>query len=188
MQAPTHLATGILIEKAMEKVEPACFRKSSVAFLAALSHAILDVLSDLTYHPPEPILVDSFWFSYHLVLSLLTICIFIRYWGKYRLGILCSILPDFDWLVVHLTRAFKLEVTFCKEPVLHRFLLGFVRRFTPFRLPKSLPNWRLNKKTVLMEFALWALLTAVYCTIGQASRTSLLVQERRENRERSWFS
>jgi hypothetical protein len=182
MQAPTHLAIGILVEKAMERVESPRLRKSSVALVAALFHPILDALSDLTYHPPEPVLADPFWVSYHLFLSVLTICILLRYWGKYKFGMLFSILPDFDWFVIHLVRVFKPEIPLCEVPVFHKLLSGLARRFVPFRSPKSLPNWRLVRRGVLVEFAVWASLASLYCAIGRANGTSFSVQERRENR------
>jgi hypothetical protein len=84
MQAPTHLAMGILIQKALRKVQPLTLQYFLIAFLAVMSHGILDKLTRFTYHPPTSLFDDWFWISYHLVLTPLTIFIFVKYWRKHN--------------------------------------------------------------------------------------------------------
>lgn len=82
MQGPTHLITGVLIQKAVRKVHPLPLQYFLVVFLAIVSHGILDRLARFTYHPPIPLTGDWFWISYHLIIAFLTIFIFVKYLGK----------------------------------------------------------------------------------------------------------
>ena len=67
MQEPTHLAAGIVIQKAMRKARPLPLKYFLIAFLALLSHGILDRLANVTYHPPSALPRDWFWISFHVL-------------------------------------------------------------------------------------------------------------------------
>ncbi|MBS7617876.1 hypothetical protein KEJ25_04620 [Candidatus Bathyarchaeota archaeon] len=51
---------GVFIQKILRKVEPVSLRYFLVAFLASISHGILDRLARFTYHPPTPLFEDLF--------------------------------------------------------------------------------------------------------------------------------
>ncbi|MBS7612089.1 hypothetical protein KEJ27_07815 [Candidatus Bathyarchaeota archaeon] len=59
-KASTHLVMGVFIQKILRKVEPVSLRYFLVAFLASISHGILDRLARFTYHPPTPLFEDLF--------------------------------------------------------------------------------------------------------------------------------
>lgn len=166
MQAPTHLATGILIQKAIRKRQRYQRRYSlTIASLALLSHGILDRLARFTYHPPVPLIQDWFWISYHLVIAVLTVYVVLNCWRKYKLGIIFSVLPDIDWVVLHVSDFLSIQIPFWKEPILHKFLFSFLDLLPPFSFLNSLSNWNLERKGALLEVALLAtLIASIYLT------------------------
>lgn len=158
MQCPTHLAMGILVQKTMRKVQVRSIHLyySFVAFISILSHGILDKLARFTYHPPMPLPEDAFWVSYHAVIALLTIFIFYKTWKSYKVGLVFSILPDFDWIVLHLSNLLSIQIPFYKEPLLHKFLFSFLDWLPPLSFLSYLPNWNLEKLAVITEFGVLA--------------------------------
>lgn len=163
MQAPTHLATGILIQKGLSEVRPPSLRYLLIVILALLSHGILDRLARFTYHPPTPLIYDWFWVSYHSIIALLTIYIFFRFWRGYKLGLIFSVLPDLDWIVLHSSDLVAVQVPFWREPILHGFLFSFLDLVCPFTFLDTLPNWNLERKGIILELVLLAVLvTSIY--------------------------
>lgn len=164
MQAPTHFVAGVLIQKALKqrKVQPFPLQYFLIAFLAVISHAILDRLARLTYHPPMPLTGDWFWISYHSVVAFVSVFIFVKYWEKYKLGLISSVLPDLDWVVIYSSRLFSFQIPFWKEPILHGILFSFLDLLPPFGFLSALPDWRLEKKGVILELALFVILITVY--------------------------
>lgn len=158
MQGPTHLVSGILIQKAMKKIRPHFLKYLLIASLAIVSHGILDKLGRFTYHPPSPLVNDWFWVSYHLFIALLTIFIFVGYWKKYKFGLIFSVFPDFDWVIIYSLKFFSLKISFWQEPILHKFFCGFIDLLPPFRFLDTLPNLNLERKGAVLEFILFTIL------------------------------
>jgi len=158
MQGPVHLVTGILIQRGVGKVQPLFLQYFLIAFLGIISHGILDRLARSTYHPPDPLTGDWFWISYHLVIVFLFLFIFVKYWRKYRLGLIFSMLPDFDWVVIHSSNFFSFSVPFWKEEILHKFIFGFLDFLPLFNLLNSLPDLTLDRIGVIPELALFTIL------------------------------
>ena len=181
MQAPTHLVTGALIQKAIEKkkVQPFPLRYVLVASLAVISHGILDRLARFTYHPPIPLIGDWFWISYHSIVAFLTVFIFVKYWKRYKLGLIFSILPDFDWVVVYSSSLFSFQIPFWKEPILHKFLFKFLDFLPPFSFLDTLPDWTLERKAVILEIALFTALFIILRARGK--RESNMERKKQEN-------
>lgn len=169
MQAPTHLVTGVLIQKALKKkqVQPLPLQYFLIALLAVISHGILDRLARFTYHPPMPLTGDWFWVSYHAVVAVLTIFIFVKYWKRYKLGLIFSVLPDFDWVVIHSSSLFSFQIPFWKEPILHKFLFKFLDFLPPFSFLNTLPDWTLERKAVILEIALFTTLFIILHARGK---------------------
>lgn len=173
MQAPTHLVTGVLIQKALrkKKVHPFPLQYFLVAFFAVISHGILDRLARFTYHPPMPLTGDWFWISYHSIVAFLTIFIFVKYWKRYKLGLIFSVLPDFDWVVIHLSSLFSFQIPFWKEPILHNFLFNFLDFLPPFSFLNSLPDWTLERNAVIIEIALFTTLIIIIYAVEREKQT-----------------
>ena len=150
-----------------------------VAFLAILSHGILDKLARCTYHPSMPLVGDCFWISYHLIIAFLTVFIFVKYWKKYKIGLIFSVLPDLDWVVLHSSNFFSVKIPFWKEPILHKFFFSFLDVLPPFSFLNSLPNWNLERKGAIVEFALLTILiTFIYVlTKEKAEKPALTAQK-----------
>jgi len=161
MQAPTHLLTGVLIQKMARKWCPLSDRRLPVASLAVLSHGILDRLARLTYHPPAPLSGDWFWVSYHLAITSMAICTSIKHWRTYKLGLICSILPDLDWLFLHTSNSLSFQIPLWKEPVLHKLLLSHIDSLPLLGSLNSLPDWTQDRKGVILELALLAMLVTL---------------------------
>jgi len=172
MQGPTHFAAGILVQKAMRKVRPDPLRYSLVAFLAFLSHGLLDKLARCTYHPGKPLVQDWFWNSYHILIAVLTLLILVTYWRRYKLGLIFSVLPDLDWAVIHCCNFFSIQIPFWKEPILHKFVFNLLYLlFPPLKFLDSLPNWGLVRKAAIIECGLFAVLFVFIYLMGEDTKT-----------------
>lgn len=158
MQGPTHLVTGILIQKTLRKIQPLPFQYFLVAFFCIVSHGILDKSASITYHPPKPLTRDWFWICSHLFIALLTVYICLTYWGKYKFALVFSVLPDFDWILLQGSKLFPFQISFLRKPILHRFFFSFFDSVLPFKLLNTLPDWNLQKKGVILEFCFFCIL------------------------------
>jgi hypothetical protein len=78
VQPLTQLKVGILINQVVPDIQPGLTRNIVIALLGVYSHAILDALSPLTYHPSDPSPKDRFWLGYHIALTALSL----RCWMK----------------------------------------------------------------------------------------------------------
>lgn len=183
MQGPVHLVTGILIQKGMGKVRPLFLQYFLVAFLAIMSHGILDKLARFTYHPPDPLIGDWFWISYHLIIAFLVVFIFVKYWRKYRLGLIFSILPDFDWVVIHSSNFLSFPIPFWKEKILHKFFFSFLDFLLPFSFLNTLPNLSLERIGVVPEIALFTILLLIIHIMDKRESNM-----RKEKAEKTYFN
>jgi hypothetical protein len=171
----------MLIQKAFSRVRLKVARYFFIALLAFLSHGILDGLARFTYHPPEPI-GDAFWVCYHLILLFLTIHIFLKYWKKYKLGLVFSILPDIDWIVLYSSKLLSIQISFWTEPILHRTFFGFIGSLPQLSFLNSLPNWSLDEKAAILEIVpLLILIAYFYITEGRDGKARKLVSPDRQS-------
>jgi len=166
MQAPTHLLTGMLIQKSANRVRLRVARIFIVALFAFFSHGILDGLARFTYHPPE-FIANEFWISYHLIISVLTIYIFLKYWKKYKLGLVFSILPDFDWLILYSSEFLSVKIPLWSELILHKVCFGFLGLLPQLGFLGSLPNLTLDEKAAVVEIVP-ILITITYFYVKEA--------------------
>jgi len=164
MQAPTHLLIGMLIQKSLNRVGLPVVRIFVVALLAFFSHGILDSLSRFTYHPPE-FIANEFWISYHLILLVLTVYIFLKYWKKYKLSLVFSILPDFDWLILYFSEFLSINIPLWSELILHKVSFFFLGSLPQLSFLSYLPNWSLNEKAAVVEIVpMLVMITYFYST------------------------
>jgi len=196
MQAPTHLVAGMLIQKSFDRVRHPVICSLVVALVAFLSHGILDSLARFTYHPPEPI-ANEFWISYHVIMVVLTIYIFLRYWTKYKLGLVFSILPDLDWLILYSSKLLSIQTPLWSQPLLHKISFGFLGSLPQLSFLNSLPDWSLDEKAAILEMVpLLLMITYFYNIEGRAKEARNLsppddlgVREKRLKKEftTSWL-
>lgn len=179
MQGPTHLIMGIAIQKSMAKVRRLPLQYFLVIFSAIVSHGILDRFARLTYHPPTPLTGDWFWTSYHLIIAFLTILIFVKYWGKYKLGLIFSVIPDLDWVVLHSANLLSVEIPLWKGPVLHQFFFSFMVSTPPFRFLNYLPDWSLERGAAIVELVLLIVLARLTYGIGRENGEKLALTTKR---------
>jgi len=171
MQGPTHLMTGILIQKSLQKVRPLPLQYGAVTTLAVLSHGILDRLARATYHPPSPLVHDGFWLTSHIGIGVVTAYIVIRFWRDYKLSMLCSVLPDLDWIFRPLLKFFS--VGSGGKSYLHSLLSRFIDVFIPHRIWNVLPNWNLERKGLFVELALIAVLLVGIRALGRRNASAV---------------
>lgn len=164
MQLPTHLLIGVLIQKGFMKIRPLPLKYFLIAFIAVLSHGILDAIAKLTYHPPNALFNDWFWISYHLMLVLLIFFIFFKFWRNYKFGMIFSAFPDFDWIVLYFSKLFSLKIPFWEKPILHEFLFNSINSFTLFNFASWIPDLSHQRKGIIFELALLALIIIIICS------------------------
>ncbi len=161
MQAPTHLLTGVLIDQALPDIRPGYARQLMVGFLAVYSHATLDAVSALTYHPPASLASDRFWLGYHAGLAALSGWVWAANYKQHRWAMICAVLPDLDWLLVKVPKLFGTRITFWQQPMLHELLLKTLYVMPPLRLLVRLPNLRQRRPAALLELILFLLLSGL---------------------------
>lgn len=160
MQAPTHLITGILIQQTITREQPITLQRFLViAFAGIFSHGILDELAVLTYHPPASLAQDWFWISYHSIIGLLTIAILAKHWKKYSIGLIFSVFPDLDWIMIFLSKCFSLQIPFWRDKLVHQFLFHILDPLPPSSLLCHFPKCNLARQNVLPELALLGILS-----------------------------
>jgi hypothetical protein len=156
VQTPTHILSGVLIERALRPIPHRPTRLMVTGGAALLSHAILDRLARLTYHPPDPQFDSLVWVSYHAGIVVLTVVLIARYWADHKVGIVCANLPDFDWLILHPTRLLGAQLPFWQDANLHSLLYLLIDPLPPFRWFGYLPNLNLDPWGALVEIGLLA--------------------------------
>ncbi len=152
MQAPTHILTGVAIQKALEKMKYRPLALLLVAVLAFLSHGLLDKFARMTYHRPDADFNDPVWVGYHILVLLATLFFLYKFWRKYKFGIMFAILPDFDWVLIHGQTLTGLNIPFYKKPHIHNFVHSIFDTLFPFL--NNLPDFRYNPWTALFEVVL----------------------------------
>lgn len=157
MQAPTHLLTGVLINKLFQWKRYRAVAFVLMAVCCFLSHGLLDALDRFTYHPADAAITDPFWVGYHLLVALVSIVFLYLWWSEFKWGIIFALLPDFDWIIVHGQRLAGVEVPFYNTPHMHN-ALQLLFSFIPF---DQLQDWRLQPVAALIEVALVGLLLLV---------------------------
>lgn len=140
MQAPTHVLTGVLIEKVFNGVRAYWLRVALIAVTGLFLHSVLDRLARLTFHPPRADFHDAFWAGYHLLVLVGFVISLYYFWKPYNLGIIFSILPDFDWVIIHGKNILGIEYGFYDRPFIHHFIYSVTDRIPPFSWLRHLPD------------------------------------------------
>jgi hypothetical protein len=162
MQAPTHILAGMITKRAFDWKY---FRFFSVLFTvltALLLHGIFDKLAKSAYDPRVVDFSDPFWLIFHVFVWLSSLVMLYMFWGEYKLGIIFSLLPDIDWLVIDTANLFGKEVIFYKQPWLHNGINYFIDNVVPFSYLNQLPDNHSYALACMWEVLLFGLLVLVY--------------------------
>lgn len=178
MQEPTHILTGVIIQKSFEPMKNRKLAFGLMAVTAFLSHGFLDKLANLTYHPPEPNFRSPVWVGYHLFVLSATIAFLMIWWKRFKWGIIFACVPDLDWVFIHgreiLQRLFHFRSHFYAHPYIH-WLDGYIWEHVPplsfvARALDALPSLRQNPLACVFEFLLIAFLLLVLKLIAMGQR------------------
>ena len=149
MNLITHVLIGIFIQILCFKFFTFPFNFLLTFFIAFLSHFIVDALSKITYHTPEPHWDDKFWVSWNITVRISGyIAIFLFF--PYYLGMLFANLPDiWDWVIVRRIqkrRNINGKTDYHHSNFFHR-IVDKIREKTLYWLP----NWNYKKFGVIPE-------------------------------------
>jgi hypothetical protein len=167
MQLPTHFVTGVFIDSLVKRSPlPQLLKPLVVAVSCYLSHGVLDKLARATYHPPDPI-DDTFWKTYHhQVLPTITYSVLGTYAPKHLFAMVCAALPDLDWVVRGLKRRFGWRLSFWDHPILNESLHKFWDQIPVVNQLNRLPDLRFERRGVLVELGLVAILFGLIHILG----------------------
>jgi hypothetical protein len=153
MQEPTHILTGVIIQRSLQWIKPRPLALIVTAVTAFLSHGLLDRLADVTYHPADANFKSPFWVCFHACVLLSSLWFLYLWWRPYKCGIFFAMLPDLDWVFLHGQRILNIKHPFYRKPYMHNFLHIIFNQTPPFSHWK-VPNNRHNPWASLFEVAL----------------------------------
>jgi hypothetical protein len=162
MQAPTHILAGMIIGRAFSWKKYRFFSVLFTVLTALFFSGILDKLGRAVYDPPYMDFTDPIWLIYHVAVWLVSLVMLYMYWGEYKLGIIFSLLPDLDWVILGTANAFGKEIIFYKEPWLHNGINYVIDNIVPFSYLNLLPDQRTNPLACIWEILLFGLLVLVF--------------------------
>lgn len=181
MQEPTHILTGVIIQKSLAWVKPRPVGIALTAAVAFLSHGFLDELARVTYHPADPDFHSVFWITYHSILLVTTIAFFWLFWKSYKWGVTFATLPDLDWVFIHGQQVFHVQIPFYRTPHMHDFLHIIYHKIPPFTWVTAqlerLPNNRHQPWACLWEVLLVSVLLLIIRLMSMAKRPANRTKE-----------
>ena len=123
MEDATHYLAGILIYEIFYLIFPnlnTLLGGFIIIVLACLSHFLVDALTDITYHLPDPKPSDKFWVTRKIATHLMIWTMLIIFWNPYWFVMIGSIIPDIiDWFI--LRRIFKKGDMIFFHPLIDKF-------------------------------------------------------------------
>jgi len=100
--------------------------------------------------------------------AILGVYVLLAHWKDCKVGLVASVLPDFDWVLIHGSRLLSVEVPCWRAPYLHKLLARFMDLFPPFRLLNAVPDWTQRREAALLELGLLTvLLVCVHALRGK---------------------
>jgi len=160
MQAPTHILAGVIINRIFKwrNYKPVGLL---LAFICCIfMHGFFDKLA-LSVYQPEANFNDPLWLLYHIFMWLVSIVMLYIFWRDYKWGIIFSLFPDFDWVVLGAQHLFSFDIPFYNMPWMH-FTLNYLLNFFPFNYMDMLPDNRNNPLAFVWEFALFGFLALIF--------------------------
>ncbi len=158
MQAPTHILTGILIQKTVRPIKSASVRTGTIITLGAASHLLLDKFARLTYHPADPMPRDGFWLA-HYTLTLASAGVLVgKHRKEYKTGMLAAVIPDFDWVLVWGLKLLPWRRQQPASTLLHTYGDRMIEKVPAIRALRRLPDWKLVRWSTALELLLCGVL------------------------------
>lgn len=161
MQAPTHVIAGALVGKAFQKIKPKPLRVALTAVTALFLHSVFDRIARLTYHPPNADFNDPFWVTYHGIVLAAFIAAIYFFWEDYKTGIIFSILPDLDWVIIHGSNILGAPLPYYDRPLIHTAIHYVTDHVPPFSLLQYLPDHTGSGAGIALEIVLNALMLLI---------------------------
>lgn len=140
MTAPAHILAGLIISKSFDKVGVRWIGIVFISLSAILLHGVFDKLAALTFQPAVADFTGAFWLAYHFVVLLVTITFLYLYWNEAKWGILFSLIPDLDWIMLQTQELLHLSFGFYNRPYIHDALSWFLDTVPPFYFLNLLPD------------------------------------------------
>jgi len=167
MQAITHLLTGILIEKTCTPISRPSLKVGVMAVIGILSHGLLDRLARLTYHPANAHWHDLFWIAFHIPIYISAMVVFIHHWGRYKLGMIFAMLPDFDWLIIKPLSLFGIQI----KTNLHDATYAVIDSIPILNQTAQIPSLTEQKQGVILELVFILFLSIVSINLNNNHRS-----------------
>ena len=162
MQAPAHILAGVIINRIFKWRNYKPVGLFLTFIFCVLLHYVFDKLALSVYAQNELHLDDPFWLMYHLSMWLATIVLLYIFWRDYKWGIVFSLIPDLDWVIIGVQHLFHFTIPFYSMPWIH-FTLNYVfDQIPPFNYLNMLPDNRLNPWAVIWELLLIGLLAFIF--------------------------
>lgn len=162
MQAPTHILAGVIINRAFKWRNYKAIGLALTFICCLLVHAIFDKLSVAVYGPCEFNMDDPFWLIYHLAMWLTSIVLLYVFWRNYKWGIIFSLIPGIDWLIIGVQHLFHFTIPFYSMPWIHFTMNYVLDKIPPFNYAYLLPDNMLNPWACLWELLLIGILVFIF--------------------------
>jgi hypothetical protein len=170
MQAPTHILAGVLIGRLFKSRDYPVPAMIGTMIVSIICHGLLDKLGMITYHPSSIDLADPIALTYQIAMLLLSLMLIYLFWGSYRTGITCSLLPDIDGLVLQTVDACGMYMPLYQVPWLHQVLFYPFEHIIPLCYLDNLVDLRAMPWAAGIELAIAAAIWMVYVYIRDYRR------------------
>ena len=160
MQAPAHILAGVIVNRIFKwrNYKPVAL---FLTFLICIFlHTFFDKLALSVYRPGDDF-SNPLVLIYHIGMWLVSIVMLYVFWRDYKWGIVFSLIPEFDWLVISVQHLFHFEISFYSVPWIH-FTLNYLLNFFPFSYMDLVPDNRDNPLGIFWELALIGILAFIY--------------------------
>ncbi|MHA1369589.1 MAG: hypothetical protein ACTSWN_04625 [Promethearchaeota archaeon] len=161
MQAITHFFSGIFIFIFLQWLGLQPILIYALLFpLGILAHFIIDAFAKMTYHPPDALVKDKFWLTWHVIVYVGSVVVAIFFWEPYFWGMFSAIIPDiYDWVFIRGVRAYKSRHQGTHHDKSSEFMAGWefhplVDKFREKAL-RWMPNWNYRKIGIIPEILIW---------------------------------
>ena len=154
MQAPTHIMAGVIINRLFKWRDYKLVGLFFTLIFCLLAHAIFDKLAMSVYRQPEPDFSNPFWLIYHLFMWLSSIVLLYIFWRDYKWGIIFSLFPEVDWVILGVQHLFHFDISFYQMPWIHFSLNYVIDQIPPFNYIDMLPDNRDNPLACIWELLL----------------------------------
>ncbi len=170
MQAPIHILSGAVVNRFFKWSRYRAVGIFIMFLVAVMMHAIFDKLAVITFQAALSDFSNPFVVVYHVAEWLLSITFLYIWWEDYKWGILFSLIPDIDWLILFPQTFTDTQLIFYHDPVIHNCLSYWMDHMYPFCFMNNLINLSDNTFAVFVEIAIVAILLLIIRIIHQRRR------------------